>query len=99
MNTGTLGGDSSWYERLRLLERHIEHLQAVDLGLRAQCRCGQTLYSKWRGRWVCRRCGRWVKRFAHVEAEHRGVATDRILTGADPKGDARLVAAIEGGGA
>jgi hypothetical protein len=61
--SGYLGGDVSMAERYRLRDKHITPLacKAVDFGWRDQCRCGETKYAKWRGRWYCIRCARWVR--------------------------------------
>ena len=62
-NTGYLGGDVSMARRYELRDRHIKPLaaKAVDHGHRNQCRCGSTRYTKWRGRWYCIRCARFVR--------------------------------------
>ena len=58
---GHLGGrNPSYDERQAALRRHIDHLPAVDFGMRWQCYCGTTVKSRWRDRWVCRRCGHWI---------------------------------------
>lgn len=60
-NSGYLGGDVSMEQRYRLRDRYLTALPAVDLGWRNQCRCGSMVYAKWRGRWYCKRCARWIK--------------------------------------
>jgi len=67
-NTGYLGGwQTSWEQRHALIQKHLAGRPTVDLGLRAQCRCGETEYTvKW-GRHYCIRCGRFVRRFSHLE--------------------------------
>lgn len=64
-NSGYLGGDVSMAERHRLRDKYLTPIayRAVDKGLRCQCRCGGTLYVRWRGRWYCPRDGRWVVTF------------------------------------
>lgn len=64
-NTGYLGGDVSTDVRYRMRDRYIAPLDGVDMGPRRQCGCGGTVYAMWRGRWYCKRCARWVRRFAH----------------------------------
>lgn len=58
--TGSLGGDVSMRERYRLRDLHITPLPEIDLGWKHQCRCGSTVYAKWRGRYYCKRCARWI---------------------------------------
>lgn len=58
---GYLGGDVSMARRYELRDRYLVPLPASDLGLRNQCRCGQTHYALWRKRWYCVRCARWIK--------------------------------------
>lgn len=62
-NSGYLGGDVSMSRRYELRDKYIKPLAGEDFGLRRQCRCGQTVYAKWRGRWYCKRCARWVREF------------------------------------
>lgn len=62
-NTGYLGGNASFNERRRLLKKYILDKPAVDKGMRSQCRCGNTVYTLWRKRWHCRRCGAWIRKF------------------------------------
>ena len=63
-SSGYLGGDVSMEERYRLRDKHITPIacRAVDAGVRDQCRCGEMRWVKWRGRWYCVRCARWVRR-------------------------------------
>lgn len=61
-NSGYLGGDVSMAKRFQMRDRYIAPLAGVDLTLRNQCRCGGTFYAKWRRRWYCKRCARWIKK-------------------------------------
>lgn len=62
-NSGYLGGDVSMAERFKLRDKYLAPLAdfARDQGLRNQCRCGGTRYVKWRGRWYCIRCARFIR--------------------------------------
>lgn len=62
-NVGYIGGDVTLAEKAKLVEQHLSWRSefAVDGGLRAQCRCGETRWLNWRGRWYCVNCGRWVR--------------------------------------
>lgn len=74
--SGYVGGRSpNWYERQAALKRNVHPLPAVDLGWQHQCRCGETTYTLWRKKWVCRKCGRWVlaARIAEVDAERKSI--------------------------
>lgn len=61
--SGYLGGDVSMAERHRLRDKYLKPIAdfARDAGLRNQCRCGGTLYVRWRGRHYCMHCARWVR--------------------------------------
>lgn len=69
-NSGYLGGDVSMAERFRLRDKHLSpHIaagKARDLGPRNQCRCGRTTYVKWRGRFYCIGCARFVRKPMNV---------------------------------
>ena len=63
-DTGYLGGDVSMAERHRMRDKYLRGRASQNLGWRAQCRCGGTVYTRWRRRWYCVRCARWVRSFA-----------------------------------
>lgn len=67
-NTGYLGGDVTMEVRYRMRDRYLSRRPSVDLGWRAQCRCGATQYTHWRARWYCTTCARWVRRLPQQEA-------------------------------
>ena len=62
-NTGSMGGDCSMGERYRLRDKHLRDRPVVDLGSRAQCRCGATIKALWRRRWHCTLCARWTRSY------------------------------------
>jgi hypothetical protein len=68
-NSGYLGGDVSMAERHRMRDKYIAPRLGVQLGLKAQCRCGGTVYVKWRKRWYCQKCARWVRTFGGHHAQ------------------------------
>jgi len=46
-----------------ILQWNILHLPKIDDGTwRNQCLCGQWMYSRWHEKYVCRRCGKWIKK-------------------------------------
>ncbi len=66
---GYLGGDVTCGERYKLRDKYITPLLlfATDFGWRGQCRCGNTLWVRWRARWYCTMCAKrhsddWGKR-------------------------------------
>lgn len=64
-NTGRLGGNIAIRDKEKLIAKYLtpRSHEAVNLGTKAQCRCGSTMRLKWRKRWYCLRCGNWVRVF------------------------------------
>ena len=58
---GYLGGDVPMWRKQQLRDKYIAPLPGIDLGLQNQCRCGLTIYAKWRGRFYCKNCARWIR--------------------------------------
>lgn len=63
-NSGYLGGDISMAKKQAMIAKYLHPLAsfAVDRGVQNQCRCGGTKYIRWRGRYYCPTCGRWIRR-------------------------------------
>jgi hypothetical protein len=58
-----LGGDNQTIgEKQKRVVKTLWPLFGRDLGIRWQCRCGTTVYVKYRGRFYCRRCGSRITR-------------------------------------
>ena len=60
-HSGYLGGDVPMRKRQAMRDHYLSALPVIDGTWRNQCRCGATRYAKWRGRFYCVNCARWVR--------------------------------------